>query len=112
MADWKQAALEVARKLHHRDGAVEIDIDNDTADDAFSEAEDGIWVRAWVFVPDTELGLTDLQTSLDASAEELSAALRRTILSAKQGGQPAPEDAAVLDRALNEVLRELGALVS
>jgi hypothetical protein len=110
MADWKQAALAAARRLHHEDGAVEID--SDTGDDAFSEADEGIWVRAWVFVPDTELGLTDLDAGPDASAEELRSALRRTILSAGQGGQPSPEDAAVLNRALNELLQELGALVS
>mgnify|MGYP001816062247 CR=1 FL=1 len=112
MFDWKNAALEAARRIYHRDGEVEIDLDNDTENDAFSEADDGVWVRAWVFVPDAELPLSAEDKGLEQSASELRKALRRAMLSSDRGGQPAPEDMDVLDKALNEVLQQLGALVS
>lgn len=47
-------AVEEARKKY---GSTDIEIDNETTKKGFSEADKGVWVRAWVWVPDEALGV-------------------------------------------------------
>lgn len=50
----KAAAVEYAQTIYCDDD-INVDADKNSPDDDFSEGDDGVWVRGWLFVPASEI---------------------------------------------------------